>query len=407
MLNIKQGKGTSTNAASNDNDQTEVEGAKADQLKEAVVRANTFLRDGDWQKAEELSRVALSLDSGSAAAHELLFAAVLNSNEPESFLKVVNSALKNCAEEPKFRTVEFVFAALPLEGAKEIHRDVRQKWPNGRLDSALSGLLGIQSDKNILSSRSYLNSPNKVIKQRAVQVKKMVNELPEIASLKRPLVIDKGAELTRSEKVSGDTTVLFFNGLGVDLEHSYEMIDSYFSAAGFSSIFIRDRSLNLCMQGLKSLKKKKSEVLSVLRKMIEDLETTRLIVVGRSAGGYPALQYGLALDANKIVVFSGATDLTDQFYKTIKDTRGPLISGRLNRENSYDDLCLDNLFHKRNAINEGIHMHYGAGAFYDRLHAEHMVAPLGVQLHPISDFDSHHTFIHYLENGGFSDLIAG
>lgn len=409
----------------------------AEQVKHEIVRANTYIRDSEWQKAERISRLILSMDSGSVAAHELLFAAIINSSKPERYVEVIRSALDHCDVEPKFRTLEFVLAAMASKDVKTLFIDVYAKWPDGRISSCLAGLQGSPATLNVNQSNQqtinesnafgaqafrltlrkgkeeafeylepHLNSPNDVVVNRAAQVRRMIQGLPEIASFNRPLVIDDGAEIIRSERASSGTTVLYFNGLGVDLEHSYEFVDSYFSAAGYSSVFIRDRSLNLCMKGLSSLEKNREETLLFLKDILYELGTTQLIVVGRSAGGFSALQYGLLLEANKIVAFSGATNLTKQYWKSIGDNRGKLVVNRLNRENAYDDLCLDNVFYKSNTISDGVHMHYGANSQFDRNHAELVSGPLSAYLYSIPGFDSHHCFHHYLENGKFLDQLA-
>ena len=437
MLNVKLAENTAGNEDVTKERQLAEEPTTSDLVKEGVLQANAFVSKKKWRLAEEKCNYVLSMDVSSVEAHELLFTAVVNSEQPERFMTVIESALINCATEPRFGCLDFVLAALSMEDAKSLHSKVSTKWPSGNLCRCLAGSQGLRPAGNTkLSDTSdaqesdafaaqafrlalrkgkddsmeyldtFLHSSNDVVANRAVQVKKIIDTLPNRSAFQRPLIRDDGTEFIKSQKTSSGTTVIYFDGLGYDREHSYELIDSYFSAAGYSSIFIRDRSLNLSMRGLRSLGKNRAETVSMLQSVLEEFETTRLLIVGRSAGGYSALQYGLLLEASKIVTFSGVSDVSEKFASSIEDDRAPMVRRRMNRENTYDDMCLDNLTDKTDSISEGIHMHFGSSVKFDRIHAENVEKKLGAKLHSIPDCDSHHTFHYYLENGSFFEQIA-
>ncbi len=430
VTSVKGSKITGTEASSTEISEQE----KA--VQKALVEASVYIKRSRWLHANKAVLQALKLEKSSVKGHELLFIITLNSDKPENFITVIHSAIKHCKTFPSFQGIRFTLSGVKPEQAQKLTQDIAATWPDNAMavylcnifdlsrnqSSANTSIIpepstfsaqaiqdAISGDKDgaIAQLNEHIESRNAVISKRACDVKQIISAMPDLASLKRPLIRDNGDEIIHSDKSTNGTTVLYFAALGIDREHTFEFIDTHFASAGFASVFMQDRSHNVYISGAKSIPGGRAETQVYLKALLKELDTQRLIVVGRSGGGYAALQYGLEINADRIVCFSGPVGVESNFLASIQDNRGRLLARRLNNEFEKTDMLLDHLLDNSANVTEGIHMHYAESERIDRLSAEHIADYDNVHLYPIMGNDSHASFLYHLANDNFMELIAG
>ena len=405
-------------------------------VQKALVEASVYIKHNRWLHASKAVKQALKLDKSSVKGHELLFIITLKSDKPENFIAVIHSAIKHCKFFPSFQGLRFTLSGIKPEQAQQLTQDIAAKWPDNAMATYLRNIFDVSKNHGTANTASipepatfsaqaiqdaingdkdgaiaqlsvHIESRNAVKSKRASDVKQIISAMPDTASLKRPLIKDNGEEIIHSCKSTNGTTVLYFAALGVDREHTFEFIDTHFASAGFASVFMQDRSHNIYISGAKSIPGDRAETQNYLRSLLKELDTQRLIVVGRSGGGYAALQYGLEMNADRIVGFSAPVGVESNFLASIQDNRGRLLARRLNSEFEKTDMLLDHLLDNSANVTEGIHLHYAEAERIDRLSAEHIADYDNVHLYPIMGNDSHASFLYHLANENFMELIAG
>ncbi len=88
-------------------------------------------------------------------------------------------------------------------------------------------------------------------------------------------------------------------------------------------LFVRDPSLIWYQRGLPGFGDTIDEVAGSLRMIISEQGVERLVVIGSSAGGYAALAFGCALEADLVLAFSPQTTLDRGWLDEVGDERWP------------------------------------------------------------------------------------
>lgn len=189
---------------------------------------------------------------------------------------------------------------------------------------------------------------------------------PPDRNLKRPVRLEAlSAEVQISRSTTSRCVALVFLGLANRAMLPIGVFDRFFAALDISVLYIRDNRRLLGNAGIETLGSSFEDTIHGLRKLISDLGGQRCITVGSSAGGYPAIRYGLELEAEKILCFSGPTNLTAEFLAN--DGRGAIVSRRLQTLPRKD---LDLKPHVINAQGRArIHLIYGDAHPQDSMHA--------------------------------------
>lgn len=188
-----------------------------------------------------------------------------------------------------------------------------------------------------------------------------------------------------AEGQASEAIALVFTGLADQAMFPLPIFDRYLATLNLTAVYLRDHNRLLYNNGISSLASDFAGTVKSLHSLVSDLGTRRLITIGTSAGGYAAIRYGLALDAECIVGFSAPTNLTADFLAD--DGRGRAVARRLQTlpADALDALPLIQARERPTPI----HLVYGEDMREDRRHALHLEGASGVNLHPLPGVDIH------------------
>lgn len=197
-----------------------------------------------------------------------------------------------------------------------------------------------------------------------------------------------------------DRVIVAFSGGGQRFWLSLDGLHKVLRGCGAHVIYMRDFSQSLYLAGDPEAGLDYRGMLALIRRQVNGLGASRLVCLGNSAGGYAALRYGLDLDAESVISFSGITDL--------EKWRNPMV------ESEFKDVVRHNpgmKFDIRAAYLEASRtprtiMCFGRDHDRDRMEAERMGDLPGVRLMPVEGFSTHNVFRWFLANDKFDDLVA-
>ncbi|ACA20353.1 hypothetical protein M446_6077 [Methylobacterium sp. 4-46] len=189
-------------------------------------------------------------------------------------------------------------------------------------------------------------------------------------------------------------TVVAFTGMKGRLGMPLKIADRWFSAARLNRIYLRDANKDFFLGGLKDLGGSFEESVLSLRRTIDAFGGGRLFLFGGSAGGYPALRYALALEAQAVLVFSGATNITRSFVGDAVDRYGAREQPDLRPA------------YAAAAHPPRVRLVYAAGHAMDALQAGNFKDLPGVICDPLPDCTTHITIPEAVRTGKYGGLLA-
>ena len=169
-------------------------------------------------------------------------------------------------------------------------------------------------------------------------------------------------------------------------------------------IMIKDPSRCFGLCDIPRLGKDFEANIARMKRILKELGVEKLYSLGFSSGGFAAMKFALALEAEGVLCFSSPTSLD------IEDEPGSSIS-------KYPQLAL--LYRKARHLgtsmvreynakspHPGVILVFGAEHARDKYFAEHMAPVAGVELEPLSGHQLHATFIEAVSRGMFASLFA-
>ncbi|GEM_PF-4927092 len=382
-------------------------------------------RLGDAKKTA--SRVALA-NEPLPAVFNLLFSIAWHENDEAGALKSIDDAIKAGVAFPGFPQLHQLLTFQSTHQANETVRKVANAWSEDteiddtsfrlklikKLDKqqpqqlfdralqfALSGQLG-QAKEIIKTSNLPPNGITLGIKNS--ELEKFFELLPKPEARQRPIVKDDGSELLVSDKTASGITVVVFTGLADKVMVNIPVLDAYFAKLGYAAIYLRDFERKLYLNGISSLAPDRSGTLSVIEDKLARLNTKRVICYGSSGGSFGALRYGIELQAEKIICFSGITNIQLPFLPMSipHNTRGFLK--RMNK--LFSDVELDTLPWIQSArVKPPIDLWYCEHSEIDCLHAEHLKPLPQVQLHKVLNNDTHNSVVPVIMSGEIENAL--
>ena len=150
------------------------------------------------------------------------------------------------------------------------------------------------------------------------------------------------------------------------------------------------------MAGVPSLARSYAETLDRLRFLLDAWRIERLFVLAYSAGGYPALRYGVDLSAERIVLMSGWIDLelADQ---------GPLLSSLVG---SVGHMYGPPAALMARAPRTQCILAYGADNPRDEAHARTLAGARNVILRPLNGVSGHSLAVETVHDELIADLLG-
>jgi len=212
---------------------------------------------------------------------------------------------------------------------------------------------------------------------------------------------DPNAEIQIVRRPDCEAVLLCFCAAHGTLGLPVNFVHQWLGRLPTSLVYIRDlRELNGAC-GYATLGADRASAFAGLRRIAEDAGGKRIYTFGVSIGGFPAMYYGLGLEAVAILNLAGPTDFTADFVNSL-GTLGPTWTSiraiapdfTLNLWHSYVSAA-----HKPRVL-----IAYGAGNPEDRGQAERMAGLPNVELVAV-DCGEHNVIDPLIQQGEFMPLL--
>lgn len=345
-------------------------------------------------------------------------------NQPSAIITVLQKALDNLEDAPRFASLMFKLAHLPVGESDRLIDAYCEKWPKdmaprfGRgkpeeVPLAWDELLQIFLSASVEGKQQALQrlepwlaqSPPPPTSQPRELAREVIAALPEPHELRRSLIVDGGQEVVISPPGDSGVTVLVFCGLAQRAGYDISIIDRIMARNGASAVYLRDLRLMYFLGGIRTLGPDRASMVAALRTLLAQLNTRKLVVIISSAGGLGGLPVALELGASRIVSMASPSGFTQSIFDDLGlgfDVAPMVdrISGAFPAEDT------DNL-PKLQALTTppDLWMCYGADSVFDRMQAERLQAIDGVTLSPIAGWADHNIAPAMMADGSLEDLL--
>ncbi len=165
-------------------------------------------------------------------------------------------------------------------------------------------------------------------------------------------------------------------------------------------LYLRDFSRSFFVGGIRSLGYRAS-TLEALRSILASLAPKRIACFGTSSGVFPALQYGLDLEADAVLALAGTTNLTASFNQHL---RRVVDADRIQRAFPDAELDLRPLYERAKRPPATLYV-YGAGNWDDVIHSERMFGLPSASFLKLDDFDNHNVTPELIRIGLFTRML--
>lgn len=181
--------------------------------------------------------------------------------------------------------------------------------------------------------------------------------------------------------------VLFVFG-GLRNQPGIEEADLVAALAGLPVhvVAMRDPSLLMYLKGVPGVADSFETMAVALKRLARELGGGRILTFGTSAGGYTALRYGDAIDADAVLCDSGLTNMTEASMRA--DGRAGAVATRMLAEVRDQLVDMREVLARRERPLD-IELWYGADMPLDRAYAERIADLPGVRLRPVPGHAAH------------------
>lgn len=249
------------------------------------------------------------------------------------------------------------------------------------------------------------NWPAEMSRARIAEFVEAIQTQIAPVALTRWLVTDiEGQEVIVSPRAPGEKVALVFTGLADRAAFPIAVLDAYLAAANLTAVYLRDHQRLLFCNGIATLGVDFASTVEALQSLTERLGARSIVTIGTSGGGLGALNYAIALGAQRSLCFSAPTNVSSTFLKQIEDRRGRAVVRRLDK---YAPEELRDVRPRLLAASQrpSVNLVFGEDMPVDRAHAEHLRGIEGVTLHPLPGVSEHGSAPHSLLTGRLWEFI--
>jgi len=205
-----------------------------------------------------------------------------------------------------------------------------------------------------------------------------------------------GGDITGWRTPGSRSAILFFGGIAPMMGAVRPTVPPAVRARGLNGLSFADPRRVMTLKGLPSLGADYPETLAALRALLAAWGVEHTYVIGMSAGGYPALRYGIDLGVRRILLLSPGT--------TPPDTDSPLVT-RLRQQ--LGDMAVDIAEYVRaHGRNVPVIAAYGADNADDAWQAERLAGLPNVDLRPVPGVAAHLVAVHEDVEALYDALLA-
>ncbi len=194
--------------------------------------------------------------------------------------------------------------------------------------------------------------------------------------------------------------VVFFGGNG---DRNFTLPHQLFNRKHVHLIFLRDGQRCFSMCEIERLGPTYETNLSRLKLILSELEATSVYCLGVSAGAYPAIKFGLDLEAQSVLAFSGTPSLKLEDDPGATMAKYPQLM-QIYKKARHLALNMAEEYAK-SPTHPSVTMVYGEKNKRDAFFASGMPGVAGVKTVPINGFSGHGTFTESISRDIFSTLL--
>ena len=218
---------------------------------------------------------------------------------------------------------------------------------------------------------------------------------------KSDLFVSEDGDLFGERMAGSRAAVLVFGGLKDMVGAGLPKFNKALRARGVSTLYLSDPRRLLMLGGAPSFGSFE-QTIEGLRGVLRTWGADRIYCKGMSAGGYPAILYGLELGARRILTMAAPTDLIGSVAD--EDGRARIVMHRIRAEIDPSKLELRSRLaaaeHPPQIIN-----YYGADSPADVRHALHLEGLPSVSLRPLDGAVGHNVFAAVKARGDYPAVL--
>ena len=385
----------------------------------AMQLARIQVSRGRPGKAGWAARMVMELDPSRSQAYRYAYVAALRADQADEAIAIIRAAIDAAPQDPRFPNLRSTMMGLDPALARDLMADLNARWPDslsagsktGDLDTEETGpaliarhayLAAIRGETDeamtpAAEARDEALARGQALAAREEVMERVIRALPGPATRSRPLLQDKGAEVTVSGPSRTGVTLLAFTNLAHRMNFDHEIIDAVAASTGAATVILRDYTYRLFIGGVAELGPDRAATIAALRETLIGLGTERLIVVGTSAGAYSAVSYGRELGAAETHGLGTPTSIGR--FLSGGDTRVKVLIRKLARSFPPEELDLRQVLPAIGGPATPIHLWYGAERATDRDHAADLADLPGVSLHPLEGQTEHQLMPRMIADG--------
>ncbi len=386
--------------------------------------ARASLITGAEDKADEFTEKLVRLFP-SPDAIKMKYEAILSRLDASEWGPALETRLSNCSDLEEVRSGITLMTQVCGDQPDHIRRLLEKTlatWPEDPLLLGLGLRFGLDPSGILLEAGSPNSSAQEQLDQALEELRKREAAQEDLqpslipafvaqlspGDLTRPIAdISAEKEILVSPRALGSELAVVFTGLFDGTSLPLRVFDAYLSAAGKTAIYMRDFNRLLYGKGIQSLGSDFEAGVQGLRRLISEIGgIEHLTTIGLSAGGIGAINFGLALRADRILCFSTPTTIVQPFLDNIKDHRGRLVLARLNKFVPPDLLDPRRRIMARDNPTR-IDLVYGQAMRLDRAHAERLRGFPGVTLYGLEGYAAHTSLNELILRDAFLDTLKG
>lgn len=377
------------------------------------------LRQGDLASADACAAAMPQTPQGTKLSLSLRYQIAVRRIDLQAVAQVIQRCVEACDTCPPLPELKLVLAELAPDVQRDLSDRLTGKWPElaARLMGGEAALdLGRAQGRPhehalVLALSGRHDEARRLLEAQGgedpawADTATLLDAMPPDGALRRPLIVDDGADVILSPPGVTGTTVLVFTGLNGRAMVPIDYVDRLCAAAGHAAIYLRDPRRTFYLGGVPSLSADLEGTITAVRGLLQGLQTTRLLCLGSSAGGFGAIRFGLRLGADKVLCASTPTTGNTDFLATAGESRARLLTHRM--LSRFPQQALD-LRAELQAMGHRcrVDLWFGADCPMDVAHASHLAGYPGVHLRPIEGLDRHESFASIVARGGWREFLA-
>jgi len=398
-----------------------------------VVLARACRNLNDVDGAANAAAQALQRDPARNEAIAIAAWVAMRQGDPETAIEYYRRLVRLAPDNPRFyfQVIYLLILSGKVREAGDELTTALGRWPGDpalRVLALKNGFLSVDQ----LAPMSELGDKGAHVDLLGEQrLRTLAQMAPRDSELRRPVMSDdKSRDVIIADAPNSDTTVLVFTALTDVVSMPLSIFDRYLAALGVTAIYLKDFNRLDYLRGINSLGDSYAATIEALRGLCRRLAARRLCTLGCSAGGFGAIRYGVELDVDRILTFSGETQnktpvddrvssfagetrnktrrlrslkTADSSFLTLDPGTG-MVKQRLRTCVPAAELDLRDFLLSRRYSSK-IELVYAEKLKPDEIYAQHLSGLEGVTIHPVANCDSHELLQWIALNGDLCTML--